>query len=84
VEIWIGVAVGALTVTGSIVAWAKLRGTLSGKPLLLPARHGLNLLLVSGLVVLALCPSWRRRRPTAGLPWLLADACWRASWGCIW
>jgi NAD(P) transhydrogenase subunit beta len=73
VEIWIGVAVGALTVTGSIVAWAKLRGTLSGKPLLLPARHGLNLLLVSALVVLAV-PFLAAPTPEAGLPWLLADA----------
>src|SRR5690606_20833990 len=44
VEIWIGVAVGAVTFTGSIVAWGKLRGTLSGKPLLLPGRHALNAL----------------------------------------
>ncbi|MBX3275653.1 MAG: NAD(P)(+) transhydrogenase (Re/Si-specific) subunit beta [Sandaracinaceae bacterium] len=49
VEIWAGVAIGAITFTGSIVAWAKLRGTLSGRPLLLPGRHALN-----GLVAIAI------------------------------
>lgn len=72
VEIWIGVAVGALTVTGSLVAWAKLRGTLSGKPLLLPGRHGLNLALVMGLVVLA-GPFMAAPTTEAGLPLLLID-----------
>src|SRR5207244_10035580 len=38
-EIWVGVAVGSLTFTGSVIAWAKLRGPLSGRPLLLPGRH---------------------------------------------
>ena len=45
-EVWIGVAVGAITFTGSIIAWAKLRGSMSGKPLLLPGRHLLNLAAV--------------------------------------
>jgi len=45
VEIWLGVAIGSITFTGSIIAWGKLRGSLSGKPLLLPARHLLNLLV---------------------------------------
>ncbi len=44
-EIWIGVAIGSITFTGSVIAWAKLRGSLSGKPLLLPARHLLNLVV---------------------------------------
>ncbi len=52
VEIWVGVAVGAITLTGSIVAWAKLKGTLSGKPLLLPARHLLNAAIAAGIVAL--------------------------------
>ncbi len=49
-EIWIGVAVGALTFTGSVVAWAKLDGRISGKPLLLPGRHALNVGMVLALV----------------------------------
>ncbi len=43
VEIFLGVFIGAITFTGSIVAFGKLQGTISGKPLLLPARHLLNL-----------------------------------------
>src|SRR5574343_667511 len=39
IEIWVGIAVGAITLTGSIIAWGKLKGSISGKPLLLPGRH---------------------------------------------
>ncbi|MCA9600598.1 MAG: NAD(P)(+) transhydrogenase (Re/Si-specific) subunit beta, partial [Myxococcales bacterium] len=56
VEIWIGVAVGALTFTGSVIAWAKLRGSISGRPLLLPGRHFANLVIVvaSALLIVPL------------------------------
>jgi NAD(P) transhydrogenase subunit beta len=70
VEIWVGVAVGALTFTGSIVAWAKLRGTLSGKPLLLPGRHVLNAALALAIIGLAV-PFARASGPGEGLVWLL-------------
>ncbi len=50
-EIWVGVAIGAVTFTGSVVAWGKLRGTFSGRPLLLPGRHALNAVAALGLVV---------------------------------
>ena len=46
VEILLGVFIGGVTFTGSVVAFGKLRGSLSGKPLLLPARHMLNLGMV--------------------------------------
>ena len=52
-EIWADVAIGAITFTGSVVAWAKLRGTVSGKPLLVPGRHLINLAMVSMIVLLA-------------------------------
>ncbi len=52
VEIFVGIFVGAITFTGSIIAFAKLRGSLSGKPLMLPARHMLNLGMVVGSLVL--------------------------------
>jgi len=52
-EVWVGIAVGAVTLTGSIVAWGKLRGTLSGKPLLLPGRHLLNAALALSIAGLA-------------------------------
>jgi NAD(P) transhydrogenase subunit beta len=51
-EVFIGVFVGALTFTGSVVAFGKLRGTFRSKPLLLPGRHVLNLVLVLGCVAL--------------------------------
>ncbi|MBK9071356.1 MAG: NAD(P)(+) transhydrogenase (Re/Si-specific) subunit beta [Myxococcales bacterium] len=53
VEVFIDVFIGAITFTGSIVAFLKLNGKLSGKPLLLPARHMLNLAALITSVVLA-------------------------------
>lgn len=47
VEVFVGVFVGALTFTGSVVAFGKLKGIVRSKPLLLPGRHALNLLLLS-------------------------------------
>ncbi|MFM4703861.1 Re/Si-specific NAD(P)(+) transhydrogenase subunit beta [Aeromonas bivalvium] len=52
VEVFLGVFIGAVTFTGSVVAFGKLRGLISSKPLMLPHRHKLNLLAV--LVSLAL------------------------------
>jgi H+-translocating NAD(P) transhydrogenase subunit beta len=46
VEIFLGVFIGAVTFTGSIVAFGKLQGTISGKPLTLPGRHWLNLVAI--------------------------------------
>ncbi|MDZ7753826.1 MAG: Re/Si-specific NAD(P)(+) transhydrogenase subunit beta [Gammaproteobacteria bacterium] len=43
IEIYLGVLIGALTFTGSVVAFGKLQGVITSKPLLLPARHWLNL-----------------------------------------
>jgi len=52
IELSIGVAIGAITFTGSLIAFAKLNGNMSGAPILLPARHLLNLLI--GLAIVAL------------------------------
>lgn len=46
IEIFIGVFIGAITFTGSIVAFGKLRALISSKPLMLPARHILNLVML--------------------------------------
>ncbi|ELR65733.1 NAD(P) transhydrogenase subunit beta [Photobacterium marinum] len=46
VEIFLGVFIGAVTFTGSVVAFGKLRGVISSKPLMLPHRHKLNLVAV--------------------------------------
>ena len=43
IEILLGVFIGGVTITGSVIAFGKLRGSLSGKPLLLPGRHMINL-----------------------------------------
>jgi NAD(P) transhydrogenase subunit beta len=51
-EIYIGVFIGAVTFTGSIVAFGKLRAIISSKPLMLPARHGLNIAMLVGTFVL--------------------------------
>ncbi|MDH5340975.1 MAG: Re/Si-specific NAD(P)(+) transhydrogenase subunit beta, partial [Rubrivivax sp.] len=47
-EIYVGILIGAITFSGSVIAFGKLSGKIGGKPLLLPARHWLNLL---GLLV---------------------------------
>ena len=44
VEVFLGVFIGVITFTGSIIAFGKLRGSISGKPLMIPARHWLNLI----------------------------------------
>ncbi|MDA7776016.1 NAD(P)(+) transhydrogenase (Re/Si-specific) subunit beta [Alphaproteobacteria bacterium] len=46
VEIFVGVFIGAITFTGSVIAYGKLSGILNGKPLTLPGRHALNLIMV--------------------------------------
>ncbi len=52
VEVFIGVFIGAITFTGSVIAFGKLRGSISGKPLMLPARHMINVAMLAGCVVL--------------------------------
>ena len=52
VEVFLGVFIGAVTFTGSIVAWGKLNGRFASKPLTLPGRHWLNLAAVVALVLL--------------------------------
>src|SRR6187399_348272 len=42
-EVYIGVLIGAVTLSGSVIAFGKLSGKIGGKPMLLPARHWLNL-----------------------------------------
>ena len=46
VEIFVGVFIGAITFTGSVIAYGKLSGILNGKPLTLPGRHALNLIML--------------------------------------
>src|SRR5882757_6202587 len=50
IEMSLGVAIGALTFTGSIIAFLKLSGRMSGKPIILPFRHVINIVLVAALL----------------------------------
>jgi NAD(P) transhydrogenase subunit beta len=52
IEMSLGVAIGAITFAGSLIAFAKLNGNMSGKPIMLPARHLLNILIFAGIVAL--------------------------------
>jgi NAD(P) transhydrogenase subunit beta len=52
VEMSLGVAIGAVTFTGSVIAFLKLDGRMSGKPIMLPMRHAINIALGGALVVL--------------------------------
>ena len=54
IEMTLGVAIGAITFSGSVIAFLKLNGNMGGKPILLPGRHGLNLgTLVAILLLVA-------------------------------
>jgi NAD(P) transhydrogenase subunit beta len=52
IELSLGVAIGAITFTGSLIAFAKLNGNMSGAPILLPARHLLNIAIGLAIVTL--------------------------------
>ena len=52
IELSIGSAIGALTFTGSLIAFAKLNGNMGGAPIMLPGRHVLNSALLLGIIVL--------------------------------
>ncbi len=61
VEMSLGVAIGAITFSGSVIAFAKLNGNMSGAPIILPGRHVINILMalaiVGGIVFLCLDPA---------------------------
>jgi NAD(P) transhydrogenase subunit beta len=52
VEMGLGVAIGAITFSGSVIAFLKLNGNMGGKPILLPGRHVLNLGVLAAILVL--------------------------------
>ncbi|MBP0617072.1 NAD(P)(+) transhydrogenase (Re/Si-specific) subunit beta [Jiella mangrovi] len=68
VEMSIGVAIGAITFTGSIIAFLKLDGRMSGKPIMLPSRHAINIALGILLVVLVI---WFAASESHVLFWLV-------------
>jgi NAD(P) transhydrogenase subunit beta len=71
IEIWVGVAIGAITFTGSVIAWGKLRGSISGSPLLLPGRHAFNFVMLAAVVVMAVFFVSEQTSHDLGLTYLL-------------
>ena len=67
IELSLGLAIGAVTFTGSVIAFAKLNGNMSGAPILLPARHLLNIAIGLGIVGAGGGPGDERRRGALGL-----------------
>jgi proton-translocating NAD(P)+ transhydrogenase subunit beta len=61
VEIYIGVLIGAVTFSGSLIAFGKLSAKISGRPVLIPARHWINL---AGLLVVIYCGYWFIHSPS--------------------
>jgi H+-translocating NAD(P) transhydrogenase subunit beta len=54
VEVYLGIFIGAITFTGSIIAWGKLEGKIRSKPLLYPGRHIINILLVATCIAMGI------------------------------
>ncbi len=50
IEMALGIAIGAITFSGSVIAFAKLNGNMSGAPIMLPGRHVINIALLAGIV----------------------------------
>ena len=71
VEMGLGAAIGALTFTGSIIAFLKLDGRMSGAPIMLPARHAVNIALVVALVLLL---AWFASSASTAAFWLIVVA----------
>src|SRR5215475_2566762 len=69
VEMSLGVAIGAITFTGSVIAFLKLSGRMSGAPIMLPARHAINIALALAIVVMIV---WFARTESYAAFWLLA------------
>jgi NAD(P) transhydrogenase subunit beta len=71
VEMSLGVAIGAVTFTGSVIAFLKLSGRMSGAPIILPMRHVINIALAIAIVLLIV---WFARSESYTAFWLLALA----------
>src|SRR3954451_5571408 len=71
IEMSLGVAIGAVTFTGSVIAFLKLSGRMSGKPIILPMRHVINIALAIAIVLFIV---WFARTESYAAFWLLAFA----------
>ena len=71
VEMSLGLGIGAITFTGSVIAFLKLSARMSGTPIILPARHAINIALALAIVVLIV---WLVRAESHLVFWLLTLA----------
>jgi NAD(P) transhydrogenase subunit beta len=71
IEMSLGTAIGAVTFTGSVIAFLKLSGRMSGAPIIMPARHAINIALAVAIVLLTV---WFARTEHHLAFWLLALA----------
>src|SRR3954464_12502834 len=69
IEMSFGVAIGAITFTGSVIAFMKLSGRMSGAPIILPARHAINIALFVAIIAIIV---WFARSESYVAFWLLA------------
>src|SRR6202158_3667182 len=69
IKMSLGVAIGAVTFTGSVIAFLKLSGRMSGAPITLPGRHVINIALAVGLIALIV---WFYLAPLHIAFWLIA------------
>jgi len=69
VEMSIGTAIGAITFTGSVIAFLKLNGNMSGAPIMLPARHVINVAIALAILTAIV---WFVRSEMHGLFWAIA------------
>jgi len=68
IELALGVAIGAITFSGSVIAFLKLNGTMGGKPILLPGRHVINLSVLAAIVGLV---AWFTQDQSAPVFWTI-------------
>ncbi|HEX8515870.1 MAG TPA: Re/Si-specific NAD(P)(+) transhydrogenase subunit beta [Bacteroidia bacterium] len=68
-EVYIGIFIGAITFTGSIIAWGKLEGKVRSKALLYPGRHAVNIILLIICIVLGVL--FAREHGTDGMLYLI-------------
>ncbi len=71
-EIFVGVCIGSVTFTGSVIAFLKLRGSMSGKPLLLPGRHLINIIMLLVTIGLGVAFFMSPNETTGQWPLLIA------------
>ena len=71
-EIFIGVCIGSVTFTGSVIAFLKLRGSISGKPLMLPGRHLINIVMLLVTIGLGVAFFMSPNEATGQWPLLIA------------